>query len=425
MYLIGIAEARGDEHRAIRQPVEEFRLTAVLIARQLVGERRIPWRNALQHEVAAFTAQRDGGLLSFAGARANEKSEGRENERGETPHEVSCVHAFAMVPETHTRTQALMPEPRITRHPYGVTAVDTEYIRPGLAAAHIIQHAGHAAFVDVGTTHSVPYLLAALDQLGIPRSAVDYVFLTHVHLDHAGGAGALMQALPNAKAVLHPRGAPHLIEPEKLIAASKTVYGEELYLRLYGDIVPLPAERVIVTKDKQRLALADREFELIFTPGHALHHHCVVDLKHPAVFTGDTFGLSYRELDTSKGAFIVPTTTPTQFDPDQLIASIDRMLEYKPDAMYLMHYSRVTDVPRLGASLKIQVRQLADIALRNAKAPDMKAAIVADMRDLWMGLVRQHGCTLPDADVEELLGQDMELNAQGLVVWIQRQQRAS
>ncbi len=318
-----------------------------------------------------------------------------------------------------------MSEPRITRHPHGITAVDTEYVRPGLAAAHIIQQAGRAAFVDVGTTHSVPYLLAALDQLGVSRTAVDYVFLTHVHLDHAGGAGRLMQELPNAKAVLHPRGARHLIDPEKLVSASKVVYGEERYQRLYGDIVPIPAERVIVTADAQRMALAGREFELIHTPGHALHHHCVVDLEHSALFSGDTFGLSYREFDTRKGALILPTSTPTQFDPQQLIQSIDRILSYRPEAIYLMHYSRVTDVPRLGAELKAQVRQIADIALRNADAPAMKAAIIEETRALWMRLVREHGCTMPEATVEALLGPDIELNAQGLLVWVERQRRAS
>jgi glyoxylase-like metal-dependent hydrolase (beta-lactamase superfamily II) len=330
-----------------------------------------------------------------------------------------------MVPETRTPTKALMLEPRITRHPDGIAAVDTEYVRPGLAAAHIIQHAGRAAFVDVGTTHSVPHLLAALERLGVPRTAVDYVFLTHVHLDHAGGAGALLQELPNARAVLHPRGAPHLIEPQKLIIASKVVYGEEQYRRLYGDIIPIAAERVIVTQDGQRIDLAGRVFEFIHTPGHALHHHCVVDLQHAGIFTGDTFGLSYRELDTDKGAFIVPTSTPTQFDPDQLIASIDRMLAYRPEALYLMHYSRVTDVPRLGADLKNQVRQLADIALRNASAPDPKAAMAREMRTEWLRLARAHGCTLPDAEIDALLGGDIELNAQGLVAWLERQRRTS
>ncbi len=98
--------------------------------------------------------------------------------------------------------------PTLLHHPHGITAVDTEYLHPGHAASHIIQDAGHAAFVDVGTNYSVPHLLAALEVLGVAREAVDYVFLTHVHLDHAGGAGLLIQELPNARAVLHPAALP-------------------------------------------------------------------------------------------------------------------------------------------------------------------------------------------------------------------------
>jgi glyoxylase-like metal-dependent hydrolase (beta-lactamase superfamily II) len=318
-----------------------------------------------------------------------------------------------------------MPEPTITRHPHGISAVDTEYVRPGLAAAHIVEHRGRAAFVDVGTTLSVPYLLAALERLGIARSAVDLLLLTHVHLDHAGGAGALMQALPNAKAVLHPRGAPHLIDPAKLVAGTRVVYGDEQFARLYGDIVPIAADRVMTTQDGDRVELAGRPFELIHTPGHALHHQCIIDLDHAAVFTGDTFGLSYREFDTAQGAFIVPTTTPTQFDPDQLTASIDRIAGYRPDAAYLMHYSRVTNIPKLAGDLKTQVRQFVDIARRNVDRPDLKGAIVKEMQELWRGLARQHGVQLPDERIDALLKDDAELNAQGLVVWIERQKRAA
>ncbi|MGH7058680.1 MAG: MBL fold metallo-hydrolase, partial [Acetobacteraceae bacterium] len=154
-----------------------------------------------------------------------------------------------------------VPTPRLFRHPDGITAVDTEYLHPGHAAAHIVQHGGHAAFVDVGTNDSVPYLLAALDALGIARDAVDYLLLTHVHLDHAGGAGRLMRELPNATAVLHPRGAPHMIDPARLIAGSRAVYGEERFSRLYGDIVPIPAERVRVTRDGDTLSLYGRELD--------------------------------------------------------------------------------------------------------------------------------------------------------------------
>jgi glyoxylase-like metal-dependent hydrolase (beta-lactamase superfamily II) len=312
---------------------------------------------------------------------------------------------------------------RLTRHPDGITAVDTEYIRPGLAAAHIIQHGGGAAFVDVGTNYSVPHLLAALRELAINPQDVEYLFITHVHLDHAGGAGLLLQSLPAAKVVVHPRGAPHLVDPAKLIAASKTVYGEERYRELYGELVPVAASRVITSEDGQHFNLRGRPFQLLHTPGHALHHYCLVDLAHRNLFTGDTFGLSYREFDTAQGAFGVPTTTPSQFDPVQLMASIDRLMATEPRAAYLMHYSRVTGLAVIAASLKAQIPELAAMALRHADAADPYAAIYADMRALWIGLAARHGLAEPAASVDEYLSKDLDLNTQGLISWLQRQRR--
>lgn len=323
----------------------------------------------------------------------------------------------------HNQVDISPLEPTFTRYPDGITAVDTEYLRPGLAAAHIIERAGRAAIVDAGTVHSVPYLLAALKRLGLPPEAVEYLFITHVHLDHAGGAGRLLQELPNARAMLHPRGASHLIAPDRLIAASKVVYGEQRYLELYGDLVPMPAGRVVVTADGQRFELGGSPFECVHTPGHALHHQCLVDLGHRGVFTGDTFGLSYRPFDTERGAFIVPTTTPTQFDPGQLVASIDRLLAYHPRAAYLTHFGRVTGLPRLGAELKEGVRRLADIGRRHAGAPDPVPAMAVAIRDLWLGQARAHGSALSDAAMIDLLGFDIDLNAQGLAAWLDRERR--
>ncbi|HSY07422.1 MAG TPA: MBL fold metallo-hydrolase [Steroidobacteraceae bacterium] len=316
-----------------------------------------------------------------------------------------------------------MLQPQITRYADGIAAVDVEYIRPGVAAAHIIAQDGRAAFVDTGTTHSVPYLLAALEELRIERAAVDFIFLTHVHLDHAHGAGALLQALPNARAVLHPRGAPHLIDPAKLVASARTVYGEAAYQRLYGELVPLPQERVLITSDLERLSLAGRPFEFVHTPGHALHHQAIVDVEHSGIFTGDTFGLSYREMDTARGAFIVPPTPPTQFDPEQLVQSIDRLAAYLPRYVYLMHYGRVGDVPRLARDLKYQVREFARIALEHAGAADRAGAIEGALRALWRDLARRHGCHFTDAQFEQLLGKDVDLNVQGLLVWLQRRNK--
>lgn len=323
-----------------------------------------------------------------------------------------------MVPQTLAKLD--MPTPRITRYSDGIAAVDAEYIRPGHASVHLIAHEGRGAVVDPGTNFSVPYLLEALSQLGLTPEKVDYLLLTHVHLDHAGGAGLLMQKLPNARAVLHPRGAPHMIDPSKLVKASIAVYGEESYRNLYGDLVPIPAERVMVTEEGQRLDLAGRIFEIVHTPGHALHHHAFVDLAHGNIFTGDTFGMSYKECDTAKGAFIVPATTPSQFDPDQLIDSVRRLAAYQPKRLFLMHYAGVTDVPRLAASMEHQVREFVRIARAHAGSPNREEEIRSDMRALWYGLLREHGCTLPEAELDRLFGGDLALNTQGLLVWLDR-----
>jgi glyoxylase-like metal-dependent hydrolase (beta-lactamase superfamily II) len=329
-----------------------------------------------------------------------------------------------MVPETLSSMNCESAKPRITRHPDGISAIDAEYVHPGHAAVHIVQQNGRGAFVDTGTSYSVPYLLAALDELGLARDAVDCVFLTHVHLDHAGGAGLLMQNLPNARLYVHPRGMPHVTDPSKLAAAAQAVYGEEVFARLYGDILPVAAERIVSAQDGSRYELGGRELELIHTPGHALHHYCIVDREHACIFTGDTFGISYRELDTAMGPFILPTTSPSQFDPDQLITSIDRLMSYAPDAMYLMHYSRVTGTARLAQMLKAQIREFVRIVQERATLPDAHAAVRAAMLELWLRLLKQQGSTLPADEVAKLLESDLELNSQGLLIWSERQRKS-
>ena len=315
-----------------------------------------------------------------------------------------------------------MPTPTITRFADGISAVDATHIAPVHTSIHVVQQQGHAAIVDTGTHVSVPYLLAALDELGVAREAVDYILLTHVHLDHAGAAGALMKLLPNARLVVHPRGAQHMVDPTKLIAGSIAAFGEEAYQRLYGELFPISADRVSTTKDGERLNWRGRELEFVHTPGHAMHHHAIVDLDHGNIFTGDTFGMSLRQCDSERGAFIVPTTTPTQFDPEQLISSVRRLEAYQPQALFLTHYSRVTDVPRLADSMERQIREFVRIAQRHASAPDREAAIQEDLRQLLVELAAEHGCPISSADLVELFKLDLELNTGGLIAWLQRSQ---
>ena len=306
----------------------------------------------------------------------------------------------------------------------GIYAIDAEYVRPMLDAVHLVVHEGRAAFVETGTSRSVPQLLAALDSLGLSRDAVDWVFITHVHLDHAGGAGQLMQALPNAKAVLHPRGAPHMIDPRKLIDASIAVYGADAFARLYGEIIPIASERVASTEPGQRFSLAGREFEILHTPGHAMHHQVFFDHHAKAVFTGDTFGLSYREFDVDGRAFAFPTTTPTQFDPDQLIDSIHRILALQPQAAYFTHYGEVRDLPRLAIALERMTRAFAEAAKVEAAMSDtergLRERLLERISQILHLELQAHGCALAPQRIDELLGLDIGLNVDGLIAWLAR-----
>ena len=306
---------------------------------------------------------------------------------------------------------------------HGIYAIDTAFQRDHFDAAYLMVHAGRAAFIDTGTNHAVPRLLATLAALGIEPDAVERVIPTHVHLDHAGGAGLLMSKLPNARLLVHPRGAPHLIDPAKLWAGATAVYGAEEMARSYGSLVPVPAERVDTSSDGMGIELAGRPLLLADTPGHARHHHCIWDAASRGWFTGDTFGLSYREFDTAAGPWIVPTSTPVQFDPPALQSSIERLLSFEPDCMYLTHFSRVGvggDVPRLGRLLLDLLAELSALGRNLQHSSGRHEALKRGQIDIFTRSLQAHGCTLSAAAVAELLAIDLELNAQGLAVWLDR-----
>ncbi len=312
----------------------------------------------------------------------------------------------------------------VTPYHAGISAIDTHYVRPQLDASHLIVQGGRAAFVDTGTSHSVPLLLAALEGAGRSVDDVDYVFVTHVHLDHAGGAGQLMAACPNAVAVLHPRGAPHLVDPAKLEAGSRAVYGDELFESLYGEIRPIPEARIRTVADDEQIDWAGRNLRFIHTEGHARHHYCMVDEASAGVFTGDSFGLSYRELDTDAGHFLFPTTTPVHFDPEAAHASVDRILSFAPDWVFLTHYGRVPDPAGLAGQLHGDLDAFVAMAEEAAGEDDVAAALTAAMTAYLFERLDRHGFDADPARRMELLGPDIQLNVQGVEVWLARRSRA-
>lgn len=300
----------------------------------------------------------------------------------------------------------------------GIFAIDTHYIRPGLDASHLLVCDDEAAFVDCGVSDSVPLLLAALADHAIDPAQLRYLFLTHIHLDHAGGAGQLMQQLPNATLVVHPRGAHHMADPSKLIAGATAVYGEHRFRELYGEILPVPAERQHVARDGETLLLGTAPLALFFTEGHARHHFCLHHPRAAAVFTGDSFGLSYPVFDSDQGPLIFPTTTPVHFDPDAAHDSIDRIVALDARRALLTHYSAVEGLPALAAQLHADLDAFVSIALASRAAPDREPAIASALHAYLRGRLRQHGTTLPEAECDAWLSMDIELNAQGLNHWL-------
>ena len=306
----------------------------------------------------------------------------------------------------------------------GLWAIDTGFHRDRFDAAYLVADSGRAAFVDTGTAFAVPRLLAALDALGLPRSAVDFVIATHVHLDHAGGVGQLMQALPGAQLIVHPRGARHLIDPTALWQGALAVYGAAQMVRAYGTLLPVPAERVRVTADGEGIALGGRPLVFAHTPGHALHHHCIWDVRSQGWFTGDNFGMAYPEFNVGGRAFIFPTTTPVQFDPAAMRASIARLMAMSPRQMFLTHYSRVIGVADCAERLLAMIDATVAVALARRDAPDRLQAITADLMALYGDGARAFGVTLPDDEIAALLRDDAALNAAGLIAWLDRPSRA-
>lgn len=315
-----------------------------------------------------------------------------------------------------------MTLPRVTDYDHGVSAIDAEYFRPGLAAIHLIVEGDKAALVDTGTSFSVPGVMETLRQKNLAPENVAYVFLTHVHLDHAGGAGEFMHRFPKAKLVVHPRGARHMADPAKLIAGTVAVYGQAGFKRMYGEIRPIDPSRIVEAPDGYSVDLNGRPFLFLDTPGHARHHNCIFDEHSQSFFAGDTFGVSYRDFDVNGIEFIFPTTTPVQFDPVAAHASLNRLMSYNPRYAFLTHYGRIGNLPRHVEAMHQLIDAHVAIAekVRNANpgSSERHAMMEKDIADLLVQRIVAHGCKLPPEKIRGLLVMDAKLNAQGLESWL-------
>ena len=300
----------------------------------------------------------------------------------------------------------------------GISVIDSGYFSSDFAAIYIIKHNNKVAIIETGTTFSVSNVQKALKQDGLSFRDVVYIIPTHVHLDHAGGAGELMKQCQNASLIVHPRGARHMIDPTKLIAGAMAVYGEQKFKKLYGEIIPIEASRVIEADDNFILDFDGRELKFIDTPGHARHHFCIWDKQTESMFTGDTFGISYRDLDYNDEVYIFPSTSPVQFDPEELIKSIHKIMEYNPQRVCLTHFAAIRPTQKVVEQLINGINFVSNLAKKYATKDEAKLVIHNEMMDYFLEGIEKSG--FKDLDFcRKRLELDVKINTLGLIHWQQ------
>ena len=305
--------------------------------------------------------------------------------------------------------------------PLTIETIDSGYVTSKVAALYLLHANNRAMLVDTGTQYSLKGVQSALKLAGMMDEDVEWVVLTHIHLDHAGGAGAMMQQFSNATLLVHPRGAPHMIDPRKLIAGTVAVYGEQKMRELYGDILPIESGRVQVVTDGDRISWQGNQFEFYDAPGHALHHLYLYQPETQSVFTGDALGLCYQAFRDGSESFLFPTTTPVQFDPDAMHNTIDKIMGHQPLTIYPTHYGPFSPNAAMVDALHRHVDRMVELVrtLPEAEQKD-EDLLTGNILDYMCEELDTLGSNTSDTFRRQWLQMDARLNAQGLLVWRDR-----
>jgi len=307
--------------------------------------------------------------------------------------------------------------------PKTVIPVECHYECEQKACALLMIEGGRAAFVDNNTSHAIPYLMQALKDHGLAPEQVDYAIITHVHLDHAGGSAALLECCPNATLIAHPKAARHAIDPTRLVAAAKSVYGEEAFATLYGEIEGVDESRVRVVEDGEELLWGERTLRFIYTLGHASHHICVYDSGTNGIFTGDAFGLGPSPYLRDGPTFLIASSAPTDYDPAEARRSVQKILDTGAEWAYLPHYGIHGDIER-SAQVLLRSLDFLEAILNEAAASDMPdPEIDAFCEARLQAAVREHlvwcGVRGVEADLA-WMGADTSINAMGVAFLAKR-----
>ncbi|MEH7383900.1 MBL fold metallo-hydrolase [Bacillus sp. JJ1521] len=274
--------------------------------------------------------------------------------------------------------------------------------------------------VETSASPSIPYILEGLKDLEIHPSDVEYIIVTHIHLDHAGGAGLLLQYCPNAKVVVHPKGARHLADPSRLMAGAKAVYGQS-FDSLFEPILPIPEEKLIVKEDQAELTIGTN-CTLVFydSPGHANHHFSIYDPVSNGIFTGDTIGIYYHELVKDEIDLFLPSTSPNQFLPDAMLNSAEMIKALQVSTIYFGHYGMTTNVNEVYRQMSFWLPIFVDAGKQSFA--ELPLASPSEHKEMIKDLILKEVTSYLDErqvprnhDVYEIMGLDLDICAMGIV----------
>ncbi|MFF2529086.1 MBL fold metallo-hydrolase [Brevibacillus sp. NPDC058079] len=273
--------------------------------------------------------------------------------------------------------------------------------------------------VETGPSPSVRYIKAGLAKLGYTPEQVKYIIVTHIHLDHAGGVGLFLKDCPNAKVVVHPKGARHLVDPSRLIAGARAVYHDD-FDRLFDPIEAVLEERILIRGDGDTLKIGENcVLEFLDSPGHANHHFSIYDPVSRGMFTGDTAGVLYPQLKKDGIHLVLPSTSPNQFDPDAMLASLSRFEAHKLSRIYFGHFGmseQVDDVYR-------QIRQWLPVFVAEGESTLAAGQTYDELSRKLLGRVSdslQSQGISGDHEVFEVLKLDLQVCSMGILDYLHK-----
>jgi glyoxylase-like metal-dependent hydrolase (beta-lactamase superfamily II) len=308
---------------------------------------------------------------------------------------------------------------------HGVSLIDVYDLGVAQRTGTYVLHEEELTIIETSASPSIPYLLKGLEMLGLEAKNIKNIIVTHIHLDHAGGVGLLLEQCPNANVFVHPKGKRHLADPSRLIQGAKAVYREK-FDELFNPILPVPEERLFAMEDGDTIQIGEnRTLTFLHTPGHANHHFSIYDSRSKGVFTGDTIGVFYPQLLEYGLEFYLPSTSPNQFNPEAMLDSAERLENLNLERVYFGHFGMSENPSAVFEQLKQWLPKFVEAGEKmmneqpNSSFEEKTNAVFNSLFAMVRAFLdEQH---IPrEADVYEIIRLDLNVCAMGIVDYLQK-----